>query len=297
MNALLRDVSRSFYLSVRVLPLPMREPIAVAYLLARASDTLADASWASMADRLSALDGLGMALRDGALAWREDLVAQAEKVEHAGERRLLQSLGEVVDSWAALAEPCRGLVAEVVSEIISGQRLDVERSDQGLFPLKHDGELEDYCQRVAGCVGRFWTRIGFATLGQRFSRADPEALEGQGEAFGRGLQLINILRDLPADLRQGRCYLPAKPTPQGLLSAAVRWRQQARQRMGMGLAYAAAMRSWRLRVAIALPAHLGLRTLDRLDSADWLDLERGVKVDRRTVRRCMLQALLPTRPN
>src|SRR5216110_225400 len=29
-----------------------------------------------------------------------------------------------------------------------------------------------------------------------------------GIRFGKGLQLVNILRDLPADLRHGRCYLP-----------------------------------------------------------------------------------------
>ena len=42
MLALLRGVSRSFYLSIRLLPAPLRRPIAVAYLLARAADTLAD---------------------------------------------------------------------------------------------------------------------------------------------------------------------------------------------------------------------------------------------------------------
>ena len=39
---LLRDVSRSFYLTLRVLPNAVRPQISVAYLLARASDTIAD---------------------------------------------------------------------------------------------------------------------------------------------------------------------------------------------------------------------------------------------------------------
>ena len=29
-----------------------------------------------------------------------------------------------------------------------------------------------------------------------------------GIRFGKGLQLTNILRDMPADLRRGRCYIP-----------------------------------------------------------------------------------------
>ena len=40
---LLKSVSRSFYLSMRFLPLAMREPISLGYLLARFSDTIADA--------------------------------------------------------------------------------------------------------------------------------------------------------------------------------------------------------------------------------------------------------------
>jgi Phytoene/squalene synthetase len=39
-TAILRSVSRSFYLSVRLLPAQLREPVALAYLLARATDTV-----------------------------------------------------------------------------------------------------------------------------------------------------------------------------------------------------------------------------------------------------------------
>src|SRR5882724_3299605 len=41
-TAILRSVSRSFYLSIRFLPQQLREPIALAYLLARTTDTVAD---------------------------------------------------------------------------------------------------------------------------------------------------------------------------------------------------------------------------------------------------------------
>nr|MBR9810877.1 squalene/phytoene synthase family protein [bacterium] len=38
----LKDVSRSFYLSLRFLPKGFRAPTSIGYLLARASDTIAD---------------------------------------------------------------------------------------------------------------------------------------------------------------------------------------------------------------------------------------------------------------
>lgn len=42
LGELLKSVSRAFYLSLRVLPAGLREPIGLAYLLARAADTVAD---------------------------------------------------------------------------------------------------------------------------------------------------------------------------------------------------------------------------------------------------------------
>ena len=44
LGSLLKSVSRSFYLTLRVLPTGMRDPVGLAYLLARAADTIADTS-------------------------------------------------------------------------------------------------------------------------------------------------------------------------------------------------------------------------------------------------------------
>ena len=49
---LLKSVSRSFYLTIRVLPENLQQPIGLAYLLARASDTVADTSNAPVEVRL-----------------------------------------------------------------------------------------------------------------------------------------------------------------------------------------------------------------------------------------------------
>src|SRR5438045_9068521 len=49
---LLKSVSRSFYLSIRILPRDLQAPIGLAYLLARASDTIADTADASETVRL-----------------------------------------------------------------------------------------------------------------------------------------------------------------------------------------------------------------------------------------------------
>ena len=53
---LLKGVSRSFYLSVRFLPRRIRMAIALGYLLARASDTIADTNQLPPAERIEFLN-------------------------------------------------------------------------------------------------------------------------------------------------------------------------------------------------------------------------------------------------
>ena len=58
LDDVLRRVSRSFYLSLRILPGSLREPIGLAYLLARAADTVADTRVLPRAERLGHLEAL-----------------------------------------------------------------------------------------------------------------------------------------------------------------------------------------------------------------------------------------------
>src|SRR5260221_10735891 len=59
---LLKPVSRSFYISIRLLPRALREPVALAYLLARTSDTIADSSVVDADERVELLDRFGRAI-------------------------------------------------------------------------------------------------------------------------------------------------------------------------------------------------------------------------------------------
>src|SRR5260370_24520618 len=95
--ASLRSVSRSFYLSIRFLPSRLREPVALAYLLARATDTVADTARISGTFRRESLQTLSKAIQgkasQGAVV---DLVASfAPLHEHEAERTLV----ELVTDW------------------------------------------------------------------------------------------------------------------------------------------------------------------------------------------------------
>lgn len=287
---MLKEVSRSFYLSLRLLPAPMRPAACLAYLLARTSDTIADAV-APAEPRLDALDAFAAAVAAG----RANAIpaAVAGRVTHSGERRLLGAAPDLVRRLAEFPEGEAGLVRGVVATIIGGQRFDITRfGTSGVTALADEAELDDYTFRVAGCVGAFWTDLGFLTLGPRFSREDPGVLRERGVSFGKGLQLVNILRDLPADFARGRCYLPADPADRRvLMETRDRFLAIAAARMDEGVAYARAMRPARLRVSVALPAMIGRETLGRMRGATWETLSGGVKIRRGQVYRLLARAV------
>ena len=125
-----------------------------------------------------------------------------------------------------------------------------------------------------------------------------------GIDYGKGLQLINILRDAGDDLRQGRCYLPeselrmsgvapeafARDPVQGE-AVAREWRQVAAARLAAGIEYACSIRPVRVRFATALTALIGARTLALLRDAGPASFARKVKVPRAQVRQILMRML------
>ena len=61
-RTLLRQVSRSFDLSIRLLPPALQGPVAIGYLLARATDTVADTTALPLAERQDLLTLMSQAI-------------------------------------------------------------------------------------------------------------------------------------------------------------------------------------------------------------------------------------------
>ncbi len=296
-DRILKGVSRSFYLSLRLLPAPMRPAASLGYLLARTSDTLADTAGAGTAVRLGALRDFAhaVATHGPPPAWPGTLIAA---VTDARELELLGHAAALIAWLRQLPEGESALVREVVAIISSGQQLDLERfataTRERPVALPDAATLEDYAWRVAGCVGEFWTKLGLLTLGDGFSRNPAAILLPQASAYGKALQLVNILRDLPADLAVGRCYLPV-PDPRdrdGLLAAHGDWLESTTPWLAQGRDYAASLHLRRLRAASLLPALLASATLERLRGASWATLQARVKIPRRRVYALLLRAIL-----
>ena len=308
MNASLRDLlkrtSRSFYLTLRVLPASVRHQIGLAYLLARTTDTIADTELVPVAQRLAALDELRCGIREGKSS-ASDFAELAPSQTVTAERELLKQRGAILALLQSSTTPAdRKRIVELLEVIISGQELDLRRfaggTSERIVALQSEGELDDYTYRVAGCVGEFWTKICRAHV---FPRAplDDARLLADGVRFGKGLQLVNILRDLPGDLRKGRCYLPQEALvaaglrPEDLLDTGAekklrplynRYLDLAEEHLAVGWAYTNSL-PWgcvRVRLACAWPVLIGVQTLARLRVENPLDAARPIKITRAEVR-------------
>jgi farnesyl-diphosphate farnesyltransferase len=295
---------------MRMLPGPVRRQISLAYLLARTTDTIADTELVDVPLRLQALAALRERIRGRGVAalplapWRGSQELPAERI-------LLERCEQSLQLLLDLAEADRGLVRDVLDVIISGQELDLQRfgaaAADHIIALQTGEELDDYTYRVAGCVGEFWTKMCAAHLWPGAGQ-DGESLTRLGVRFGKGLQLVNILRDLPRDLRKGRCYVPAQSllaaglAPKDLLSAQNEARFRPAYDPLLALAQGHLAAGWeytgslpkgqvRLRLACAWPVLIGARTLRKLRHENMLDATRRVKVSRPEVRSLILRSV------
>ena len=316
-NELLRATSRSFYLTLRVLPLAIRPQIGFAYLVARAADTIADTEIVPLSQRLEALQKLRERIQGRNPAPLPlDLNNLAEKQGDSAEKLLLEKIGSTLNDLQSFSAEDQKRIRDVLAIITSGQELDLnrfspKRSADGslrITTLETTAELDDYTYRVAGCVGEFWTKMCRAHLFPR-TRLDENELRINGVRFGKGLQLINILRDLPADLKRGRCYVPAdklekfKLSPGTLLSQTneVRFRplfgeylDKAEEHLRAGWEYTNMLpfNQFRVRLACAWPILIGMKTIEKLRVASVIELQQGVKVPRPDVRRLIVRSVL-----
>jgi farnesyl-diphosphate farnesyltransferase len=311
LNELLKQTSRSFYRTLRILPIAVRGQISLAYLLARTTDTIADTELVSLERRLASLQKLRERIRgtnDARLDFGELVGHQSSPAESA----LLEKVEASLTLLRTLSPADLQLIRTVLDIIASGQELDLRRfagaSADDIMALSTDAELDDYTYRVAGCVGEFWTKMCRTHLFPGARLDDTRSL-ADGVRFGKGLQLVNILRDMPVDLHKGRCYLPADGlaaiglSPVDLLQPANESRlrplynallDRAEAHLAAGWAYTNALPRGqvRVRLACAWPILIGVETIKRLRIENVLDPAHHIKITRAQVRKLFARSVV-----
>ena len=211
LDDLLEKTSRTFALSIPVLPEPTRREAMIAYLLFRIADTFEDAAHWPPDARIAALADFNALLRsysrDKAETLSRDWVRR-EVARHPGYQELMAEVPFVLDSFFALSPGAVDPIRIHVIRSADGMASIVSRTRDGHLTLHSIPQLKDYCYIVAGIVGEMLTELflldrpGIASLAP--------FLRERAATFGEALQLVNILKDSAVDAEEGRRYLPAE---------------------------------------------------------------------------------------
>tara|TARA_B100001027_G_C16256495_1_gene327210 strand:- start:45 stop:1064 length:1020 start_codon:yes stop_codon:yes gene_type:complete len=314
-DSLLETTSRSFYPTLKYLPKKTRGQIGLLYLLARVADTIADSKVGEtevLLDHLSAYNDVVQ----GRAADLPDFEPLAEVQTNEHEAELLRNVPLVIDGLKHYQDDDQKRMLECLEVIVSGQILDLERfgpanEGGGISALPTDEELDDYTFRVAGCVGVFWTKMSLAHL-MKLPPEEEKLFMERGVRFGKALQMINILRDIPEDLRFGRCYIPEAALksiglePEALMDDTNleifrplydRYLDLTNEHLEEATAYIQMIpdTQFRLKASCMLPVLVGQRTVTLLREGNILDSDERIKVTRdemKTYAKKLLRALL-----
>ena len=306
-DSLLERTSRSFFITLRVLPSKIRGQVGLLYLLARVADTIADSKQGETDLLLLSLQQYNKRAQ-GRSESLPDLSNLAEIQLNDSEAELLRNVPAIVACLENFSEGDRTRIRKCLDIIVSGQSLDLQRfgtanEGEGISPLEREDDLDDYAYRVAGSVGEFWTAMTLAHLFNANAEKETK-LFALGVRFGKALQLTNILRDIPEDLRFGRCYIPKDSLDEiGLESSDLlepgnmdRFRPLYNQYLDLASTHMDAAveyigmlpySQFRLRGACMLPVLIGQRTLTLLRNQNVLDVENRVKVLRPEIEEMM----------
>ena len=226
---LLEGSSRTFALSIPRLPQPLRDQVALAYLVFRIADTIEDEGQARDDQRIEVLQKFQQCLNDEQCV--EQLVSDwmaDHAPDHEGYAQLLRSGGWVVDQLRELDPEASGNIRHYVGRTILGMIDRLQQHDPG--PQGVPG-IRSYCYSVAGIVGELCTELFI--LHHPPLKPDRERLLTLSVAFGEALQLVNILRDQYDDHRAGRQYLPGGVPPDQLLKLATQVNDQSQEYIAM----------------------------------------------------------------
>jgi farnesyl-diphosphate farnesyltransferase len=199
-------VSRTFALSIRVLPGELGRAVLAAYLLCRVADTLEDEPTLPASEKAALLDGLQDCFDDAAAAdaFPRRVASLTGEPAHI---RLTHRTDLVFVLYRALSVPTRAHVRRWVGEMIGGMRKFVLLYPHGIR-IQSLEEYREYCYYVAGTVGYLLTDLWHEhapSIGERRYHV----LREKCRAFAEALQTVNILKDVATDAEQENAiYIP-----------------------------------------------------------------------------------------
>ena len=310
----LRKVSRSFYITLVILPREIFKPVSVAYLLARIADTVADTLLqVSFKNKRDFLQSFKNQIQNEDLD--ENFLKELNKFlfelkKYPVQRDLIRFIPDLFSFYFSLNEIERLHVKSIAVRLITGIENDLDKfeSDDSnrVISLDSFDEFDSYTYNAAGCVGEFWTDISLKN-NSNVSLVNYQKMMLLGIQFGKALQITNIIRDIRSDFDIGRCYIPNQLLniyhlkPQDLIQEklSISAKKLIRNVIQINLEnYLHAIeyflliprRNFRLRLACLIPILIGIKTIKQISSNQDFSTKRSVKISRISVYMILINA-------
>ena len=296
-DKLVRDVSRTFALSIEVLPDQLQESVGIAYLMFRIADGIED-SPEMMPPRKIELLNQWAAILEGNESPSALVLNTADLDQSDPENNIIQQSPLILNWFYALSPDEQEPIVKHVLDTTAGM---ARWQSHGPF-VKDEADMDDYMHEVAGRVGYLVTDL--------FALYSPEIAEKRDELMplarqcGLALQTVNVIRGMRKDYERGWVF-----TPESFMDSAgltrdqlfdPDYRQQALQVVTMladkadrhleyGLDYVKAFprREYGIRLALMWPFYFAVRTL-ALSRSNPAVLGKEAKMTRQEVRSIVL---------
>lgn len=267
----LRNVSRTFAISIEQLPVALREAVTIAYLLFRVSDCLEDHEELE-ANRKAELLRLWARVVKGNIPAMALTGAVAHLDESDPEVYVTRHADQLLEELHQLPQPNQEIIIDHVHKTSLGM---ARWQEHGPF-VDTEEELDDYMHEVAGRVGYLLTDL-FAWHSP-FIAKQKDKLQPLARQFGLALQTVNIIRGMRKDYERGwvfvtrTFYEPLGLTREGLfarensaaaLQVIARLADKAESHLRHGLQYITNIppMHYRIRLACTWPLFFAIKTL------------------------------------
>jgi farnesyl-diphosphate farnesyltransferase len=190
---MLRQTSRTFYLSIVRLPPRIREAVMSSYLSMRAIDEIEDHERLDKPTKIRLLCDIGDELQG-----RSDRQTRSFSVLLRTHQDELPEVTNRLDEWIGLAPTT---IAHSVRNATAAMARRMAHWVGNDWRIHTKRDLDRYTFSVAGAVG--------VLLSELWTWYDgTQSREGDAVGYGRGLQAVNILRNRAEDLQRGVDFFP-----------------------------------------------------------------------------------------
>lgn len=307
-NLILKKVSRTLYLSIRIMPDPIRFYMGLGYLVCRALDSVVDAPQLPRNEKLEMLYAVRSIDDENSRKQLADAgVRLAPETANQSEMELMRYFGDILALYPIVPDEKKPLLKMLFNGISEGMEIDVNNFDgKNLAALQNETDLDRYCHLIGGVPGIFWSSLYRDYFLSRNPNEKNLPSDEDGDCIGKALQITNILKDMSVDIKNGRCYLPCSDLnsigiePNDLrdpgnfhkiIPLVKKWLNWGIRNLDRAEHFMCCIprKDMSLRAAVIWPVYWSEDTFDAIANANILDISQRPKIKRSRIYSTMLK--------